>query len=460
MKPQRNLILITALVVAAGLAAFGAYSASHNRIDDAQIVQNSLLKEKTFAKMPQELQTPSGLKFWLIEEHTNPIISLSFAFKNAGRAYDPEGQKGISRVASHLLKYGAGEYDYEQLTEELELNAIQLDFESQLENFAGLLVTPSENQQKAFELLHLTLTKPRFDANFVKYGLMLASISWASQKEDPDVELSVDFNKHVYGNHPYGDNPRGIKDDFVKITPEKLNEYIRKSFARDKLIISIAGDMTPDEAIQAVEKVFAGLPEKNLNQPVPAPTMNLAAGHVSLPRDTAQVISMFGARGTPCSADDFYPLYLANFIFGSSGLTSRLSLKARENEGLTYGIYTGLVAKEKNPLIMGTFSTTKENYPKIMKIVQEEWHKMAENGVTAAELENARRYLLASYNLRFKTVSHLAEMLTSMQDNNLGIDFLQKRNDYIRNVTLDQVNRAAARYFANDPFEMNIGLVN
>lgn len=460
MKPQRNLILITALVVAAGLAAFGAYNASYNRIDDARIVQNSLLKEKTFAKIPQELQTPSGLKFWLIEEHTNPIISLSFAFKNAGRAYDPEGQKGISRVASHLLKYGAGEYDYQKFAEELELNAIQLDFESQLENFAGLLVTPSENQQKAFELLHLTLTKPRFDANFVKYGLMLASISWASQKEDPDVELSVDFNKHVYGNHPYGDNPRGIKDDFVKITPEKLNEYVRKSFARDKLFISIAGDMTPDEAIQAVEKVFAGLPEKNLNQPVPAPTMNLAADHVSLPRDTAQVISMFGAPGTTRLSDDFYPLFLANLIFGSSGLTSRLSLKARENEGLTYGIYTGLVAEEKNPLIMGTFSTTKENYPKIMKIVQDEWHKMAEKGVTAAELENARRYLLASHNLRFTTVSQLAEMLTSMQDNNLGIDFLQKRNDYIRNVTLDQVNRAAARYFANDPFEMNIGLVN
>ena len=149
-----------------------------------------------------------------------------------------------------------------------------------------------------------------------------------------------------------------------------------------------------------------------------------------------------------------------HLIFGSSGLTSRLSLKARENEGLTYGIYTGLVAEEKNPLIMGTFSTTKENYPKIMKIVQDEWHKMAEKGVTAAELENARRYLLASHNLRFTTVSQLAEMLTSMQDNNLGIDFLQKRNDYIRNVTLDQVNRAAARYFANEPFEMNIGLVN
>lgn len=79
-----------------------------------------------------------------------------------------------------------------------------------------------------------------------------------------------------------------------------------------------------------------------------------------------------------------------------------------------------------------------------------EWQKFQKEGATPEELKKAKDYLVASYNLRFASISNIAEILAAMQKYNLGLDFLQKRNDYVRQVDLQQVNRAAAEYFDAD----------
>lgn len=58
--------------------------------------------------------------------------------------------------------------------------------------------------------------------------------------------------------------------------------------------------------------------------------------------------------------------------------------------------------------------------------------------------------MTASYNLRFASLPDIAATLVAMQKENLGRDFLQKRNDYVNAVTLDDVNTAAAKYFGRD----------
>lgn len=85
--------------------------------------------------------------------------------------------------------------------------------------------------------------------------------------------------------------------------------------------------------------------------------------------------------------------------------------------------------------------------------------KFASKGVTKKELLNAKKYLLASYNLRFKSTLELSKMLTQMQKYKLGLDFLQKRNNYVENVTLAEVNKAAAQYYSKTPKEVVIGTI-
>ena len=127
-----------------------------------------------------------------------------------------------------------------------------------------------------------------------------------------------------------------------------------------------------------------------------------------------------------------------------------MSQAIREKEGLTYGVYSYLVLDDKAPVIMASFSSTADKYARAEELFAEQWQNFGKNGVSAEELAQAKDYLVASYNLRFASIASIADILTAMQKYNLGLDFLQKRNDYVQQVTQEQVNNAARKYFNKD----------
>ncbi len=452
-------IAVLAVLICAVRTAWLVYH--QQGLDVDKIFAESMLKEKSFTKMPVEIKTPLGINFWLIEDHTVPIVAVSFIFERAGRAYDPDKKTGRALIAANMLVYGAGSRDRQDFQEMLELNGIRMGFSAGREDLSGMVITPTVNQSTAFTLLRDALTSPRFDLADLRVEQTQSAEALQIQQENPSSVLNLAFAKEIFGaEHPFARNPLGKEEDIFNLTAEDLYDWLKSSLAKDVLIIGVAGDITPEAAASAVDGIFAALPEHNANKDIQSPDIKFEPRVKHLERDTAQTIAVFAAAGTERFAPDFYPLYMANHVFGGSGLTSRLSLKAREKEGLTYGIYTYLSTDEKTPLILGQFSATPENYPLLQKILQEEWQAFARNGLTPEELETARNYLLASYNLRFDSVAGLADMLTAMQKYRLGLDFLQKRNDYVRAVTLEQVNAAAAKYFSVQPVEMHIGQGN
>ena len=138
---------------------------------------------------------------------------------------------------------------------------------------------------------------------------------------------------------------------------------------------------------------------------------------------------------------------MANHILGGAGLTSKLSQQVREQEGLTYGIYSYLLINDNAPLMVMSFSATKENYMKANESWRKIFNDFRNKGVNSKELQKAKDYLIGSYNLRFASIENISEILTAMQKYNLGLDFLQKRNEYIKKINIEEVNDVAKKYF-------------
>ena len=216
------------------------------------------------------------------------------------------------------------------------------------------------------------------------------------------------------------------------------------------MIVGIAGDVSVEESKVLLDEIFGILPTKGAKDKTQPAELNLAGKEDYKTSDTAQNVAVIAGKGIKRKDKDFYPLYIANHILGGSGLSSRLNQVARERQGLTYGIYTALSSSDKAELIVGGFSSTAENFATVVDIFRKEWKKMGNEGVTAKELAEAKNYLLASHNLRFADIINISNILAYMQKENLGIDFLQKRNQYVSEVTQDQVNNAAKRWFTED----------
>jgi len=442
--------VVFGLAVVVGIGWFGYQILKEALVfNPNKLVENSVLKAEVFATPVEEITSREGIKAYYFEDHTNPIVSISFLFKNAGSAYDPQWQFGVANMTASLLTEGAGKYNSQQFKEVLEDKAISISYSVDKDDFGGSMLTLKNNLREAADLLKLTLTEPAFDRSDINRVKEQMLIAIDRQTEYPESLLGLVWAQDLYGSHPYGRNPVGKKADIKELDKEKLQKFMQDKLTRSNLVVGIAGDISRTEAEKLLDKVFGGLPEGMPLRGLVDAKVYFDGHEKNVRGELPQAVAIFTAQGVARNDVDFYPLYIANQIFGGSGLNSRVSKAAREDKGLTYGVGSYLVIDDKAKLIRGGFSATPDNYKQVQEIVKAEWLKMGQ-GVTKDEFEQARNYMTASYNLRFASLPDIAATLVAMQKENLGRDFLQKRNDYVNAVTLDDVNAAAAKYFGRD----------
>jgi zinc protease len=96
-------------------------------------------------------------------------------------------------------------------------------------------------------------------------------------------------------------------------------------------------------------------------------------------------------------------------------------------------------------VFVGSTATRSDRAGQALDVMQAEFRKMAETGPTEEELARAKSYLTGSYALRFDTSTKIAEQLVAIQLEDLGIDYIDKRNGLVNAVTLDDVKRVARR---------------
>lgn len=447
-------ILIAIAVV--GYALYWAYG--HLLVFNPQeIVEKSELGRKNFETKVVEIVSPKGIKAYLFKETTNPIVSVNFLFKNAGIASDDQNESGISNMVAALLTEGAGNYDSQSFKEQLESRAIGMSFSSGKDDFTGSLVTTKEHLKTALTLLKSVLEAPRFDEADIKIAKARMLEVLKRQKEQPTQVLALDFAKFLYGEHPYSRNPAGDAKVIANLSRQQLQNFVKDNFNRNNLVVGIAGDINEIEAKVFLDEVFGNLPEYGRLNFVRNADINFDGRSKDIKHPAGQNIAAIAAKGAARKDEDFYPLFIANHIFGGSGLSSRLSQAIREKEGLTYSIYSYLSLADKAPLLNAGFSSTPDNFAKVVEMFNQEWLKFGEKGASQKELDKAKNYLISSYNLRFAGIDNISEMLVYMQKDNLGLDFLQKRNDYVRQVSLEDVNKAAKKFFNKQIVAENIG---
>jgi len=432
---------------------------SCQRIDAKKILDTSELKNRKFAVKVQETES-GGIKSYLLSEHSNPLISISFIFRHSGAAYDKENRQGTAQMAAQLLTEGAGDYDEKTFKELLDENGIHLDFSVSEDDMSGTLAFPSANKDIAVELLQAALTEPHLQEDFLQMVRQRLLTILKLKQEKPQMVLDEGFRKNIFVSHPYSRPAIGTEDGIKAVTADDIREFLREHLSKSNLIVGVAGDIDKSETEKLLAAVFGKLPDKAVEDILPEFEFTADGREYAVAGNAAQAFAHLAAKGVRRDSADFYPLYMANYILGEAGLSSRLSKIIREKEGLTYGVYTYLTMRDAAALIEGEFSATSENFAKALELLKTEWIRIAEDGVSEKELTEAKKSLIASFNLRFAETENISAMLAAMQKYNLGQDFLDKRNDYIAGITLQEVNAAAKKYFSAVPDFVNLGTLD
>ena len=404
----------------------------------------------------KEISTPYGIKAWLLEEHSLPIISLQFTFKKAGHAYDPAGKEGLAKMATDMLSEGAGTLSGAEFKKQLEASAISMNFSEDADNFSVSIKCLSENSEEALRLLHLVLTAPTWDPVALAKSKSQLSNMLSEQMDDADSLTDISWRSQYYGNSAYAKSGYGNAASIAAITPADLQYYVKNSLTRVYLLVSAVGDISPAQLKRLLDENLADLPLAAAQVEAIAAS-NAKGSTVIIDKQIPQSIAMFGQRGLKRDDPDFYALYILNYIWGGGSFESRLMKAVREDKGLAYNVNSFLELSQNDGLLRGYVATKNAKIHEALAIAKAEMHRLKNNGVTESEVTDAKNYLILSFPLRMDKTDMLAELLTSMQLNQLGSDFLNKRNRYFEKVTVEDVNRVAKKLL--DPEHQTIVIV-
>jgi zinc protease len=98
-------------------------------------------------------------------------------------------------------------------------------------------------------------------------------------------------------------------------------------------------------------------------------------------------------------------------------------------------------------MLIGQVASANERMAEAIEVTRQEWAKIAAEGVTETELEEAKTYLTGAYPLRFDSNASIARILVGVQLEDLGTDYIVTRNDRVNAVTLDDIRRVAKRLY-------------
>ncbi len=402
-----------------------------------------------YAVNVERVVTPGGIEAWLVSDSTVPMIVLRVYWRG-GAALDPPDRIGLTGMAADLMTEGAGPYDANAFKQRLEELNMSLSFSAGSDGVGMNLTTLSENRDAAFEMARLALASPRFDAAPLERARRQILVGIRQRDTNPSYLAWLAVDQTLYPDHPYA--RRASREGVQAVTRNDLVQRARTMFARDRMQITLVGDIDAASAARLLDETFASVP---VSAPIETPPQaELGAPAPLIVRDLPQPQSLilFVGSGIQDEDPDWIPLAVANYILGGGGFSSRLTAEVRERRGLVYGVGTGPSVREHVALIRGSAQTENGNVAEALAVIRAEMARLVADGATQAEVDDAITYITGSFALDLDSNVKTANVVHAYQTAGRDIGYINRRNALIRAVTREDVNRVIRRLFAPENF--------
>ena len=393
----------------------------------------ALLSMLAHALEIQSWTSPQRARVLLVEAHGNPMLDVRVDF-DAGSRRDPPGKEGLAAMVAGLLDAGAGNLDEEAIQQQLASSATQLNGFADVES-AGLrlrTLTRPALLQRATELAVRELSQPRFTLAALERERQRAIDGLQQRQEDGAALADIMLRQRMYGSHPYGKPALVSTQSLQAIRRDDLLAFWRQHYRADLAVVSIVGAISRADAEKLADTLLRDLPTGDAAPPAIPPVMvPPPALPLSVSRPGSQTHIVLGMPVLTRDDPDYYALIVGNYILGGGGFDSRLMRELRSRRGLTYGVSSHFTPLQQAGPFVIALATRNAEATTALQAVREVLHTYIENGLTEAELTQAKANIIGGFALRYDSNGKLLPYLAAMGQYQLPLSYLQ---DYPREV--------------------------
>ena len=406
----------------------------------------------------EKLDSVKGAKAYLVQTQALPMLDIEISI-DAGDRFDPTGKSGLASMTAELMNYGArsskGALSEAQIADEIaDLGAnfgISVGGERAVIRIRSL--SRKDLRDRAVQLASAMLSAPTYDAKILEREKQRAITGLLEAETKPESVLERRFRKSVYGNYPLSESPSVKSVGSVSVSD--LARFHQQFYRRDRIIVSIVGDVSPAEANEIVEVLLKNVPQSGaaipaLQQFERSPIEPLASRQIYIPFDSQQAHIAMGMTAITRSNPDYFPLIVGNYILGGGGFVSRLMSEVREKRGLAYSVFSYFAPGKDTGIFQAGLQTKGDQATLALEVMNSTIANFIANGATPSELQAAKANLVNGFPLRIDNNRKLLDNVSSIAWNDLPLDTLETWTTKVDAVTLEQVSAAFQKYLAMD----------
>jgi zinc protease len=395
----------------------------------------------------------NGLVILTYEDHRLPTAAISLVCRT-GAASDPKEKSGTAAIMADLLTRGTATMSGDSIKSAVEFLGARFSGDADQDNCALNVRVLSKDLSTALDLLADAVLHPAFDPKQIELARSRMIQDARGVFDDPGSEVSYEFGKLLYADHPYGRLTGGDTLSIPLLKREDLVTFYGTYVRPNNCFIVAVGDINRRDFVAEMEKRLAAW------APGTVPTLDVAP--LAMPNrirvkvitrsDMNQTYVEFGHPGIRASDKDMLATRLMSYILGGGAMSSRMGISVREEGGLAYDVRCWFDRSRLEGAFHATVQTADPK--KAIALMLRDIAVMHDSGATKKELEKAHNYYTGSFPLTYASTGGKLGQVRTMELYGYGMDWLDKFPDKVGAITLDEVNRAAREHLNPDHYWM------
>jgi zinc protease len=390
---------------------------------------------------------PNGVIVLARENWTAPSVVME-GYLLAGNLDEPAEMMGLASYTSSMLSRGTLRRSFGEIAELIESVGASVSFgaDRYITSFSAKSLV--EDLDLILDVLSDELRHPAFPAEHVEKVRGLRMTAIAERENDTRQMASMAFRELCYPDHPLGRNLMGTRASVAAVTREALFAFYETHYAPQDMAIVVVGAVPAEEALARVAAAFgdwSGTRSGRSELPrIPRPAKVLER-RITMPEKSQSDIFL----GWPAMRrldPDFDAARLANTVLGVFGMSGRLGMNVREEQGMAYYVYSQLASnKLPGPWALAA-GVNPINIERAIQSMLDEINRLRDERVPEDELEDCKRYLTGSLPIQLETNDGVAGILVDLEWYGLGLDYVQRYTDLVNGLTAEQVQMVAQKY--------------
>jgi zinc protease len=397
---------------------------------------------------------PDGMKMSLLSRKTRGGTVVASVTIRYGNEKSLLGKSATATVTGGLLMRGTKSKSRQQIQDEMDRLKATVNVSGSPFSATASVETIEANLPGALRLAAEILREPAFPASEFETVKQQRIAAAEAGRSEPQVLALTDF-RHRLATYPRGD-PRYVPtadeqiEDLKKVTLDDVRKFYQDFYGASVGEIAVSGQFNAPEISKLATELFGNWKSPGSYSRVTSMYQKTVPSDQKI--ETPDKQNAFFVAGQLVKLNDEDPDYpaivMANYMFGGSGLGTRLSRRIRDKEGLSYGVQSDFAVPTQDDAatFVGVAISAPQNSPKVDASFRDELAKTLKEGFTADEVAAAKKAWLQERGMGRSEDGALVGLFAARQRFDRTLKFDESLETRVAALTPEQISAAFRKH--------------